>query len=111
MGFDLFGMDSKFQTEWVAVAPRWVATKGHHFKYEGVVAMDLDDRVTAAWQCSDDRLEQRVRIDQEIADLAASDDALAIVLVVHRLADGCLERCSQLSSAIYDLTRCVLGEF
>jgi hypothetical protein len=50
MGFDLFGVDAEFQTEWVAVAPRWVATKSHDFKDEGVVAIDLDDRVTAAWQ-------------------------------------------------------------
>ncbi|MFN9416062.1 MAG: hypothetical protein ACK578_00995 [Pirellula sp.] len=55
MGFDLFGVNAEFQTEWVAVAPRWVATKGHHFKDEGVVAIDLHDGVTAAWQRSDNR--------------------------------------------------------
>ena len=70
MGFDLFGVNAEFQTEWVAVAPRWVATKGHHFEDECVVAIDLNDRVTAAWQRSDDRLKQRLRIDQEMADLA-----------------------------------------
>lgn len=48
MGFDLLSVDAEFQTEWVAVAPGWIATKGHHFKDKGVVAIDFDDRVTAA---------------------------------------------------------------
>jgi len=47
----------------------------------------------------------------EIADLATSDNALAIVLVVNRLADRGLERGSKLSSTICDLARRVLGEF
>ncbi len=58
MGFDLFGVDAEFQTKWIAVAPRCIATKGHHFKNKGVVAIDLNNRVTAAWQRADDRRKQ-----------------------------------------------------
>ena len=55
MGFDLFGVNSKFQSEGVAIAPRWIATKGHDFKDEGVLTINLHNRVTATWQRSDDR--------------------------------------------------------
>jgi hypothetical protein len=50
MRFDLLGMDAEFQTEGIAVAPRRIATKGHDFKNEGMVAINFDNRISTLWQ-------------------------------------------------------------
>ena len=48
MGFNLLGVDAEFQNGMGRCGAKVDRPKGHHFKNEGVVAIDLNNRVTSS---------------------------------------------------------------